>query len=199
MHLKPHHIDFLRLLCDRGTLSSNDCDGRILRPLRRLNLLVETHGVVRPTPAASTALADAPSDRPSRARRTSAPSGGLSDRQEEVLRYLLRQTGPVPVDHVDGRILGALASRGLVEESRGWVNATDAAEPYLRNHTKKERELRLRRAAGSARTSRGEAILRAVEQLEHALPRDAELTIAAHPAYGDDVIAALRRLVREMN
>lgn len=54
------------------------------------------------------------------------------------------------------------------------------------------------RAGNSARGARSEAILRAVEVLEDALPRGAELMIAELPAYGDDVVAGLRRLAREM-
>lgn len=50
-----------------------------------------------------------------------------------------------------------------------------------------------------ARSAGGESILRAVEQLEQALPRDAELMIQGHPAYADDLLAGLRWLVREMD
>jgi hypothetical protein len=87
------------------------------------------------------------------------------------------------------------AGRGFT----GWVKATNRAEPYLREHVRKDRELSLRRSAGSSRSARGESILRAVEQLEQALPRDAELMIRGHPAYADDLLAGLRRLVREMD
>jgi len=122
----------------------------------------------------------------------------LSESQEEVLRYLLQQTGPVPVDHLDGRVLRALASRGLVEESRGWVSPTRTAAPHLLNHTRAGRERSVRRAGRTPRGARSEAILRAVEALELALPRGAELMIGTLPAYADDVVAGLRRLAREM-
>lgn len=199
MYLKQHHIVVLRLICDRGAVPADELDGRMLRPFHRLGLIDQAHGVVRPTPSGRAALQRASSAPGPRGQRTPVGSGGLSEKQEEVLRYLLRQTGPVPLDHVDGRVFRALSSRGLVEASRGWVTATEHAEPYLREHVRKERELSLRRAASSARSARGETILRAVEQLEQALPRDAELMVQGHPAYADDLLAGLRRLVREMD
>lgn len=81
----------------------------------------------------------------------------------------------------------------------GWVTFTGAAEPYLRKHAHKERRRGLRRAAGSPRSARGEAILRIVELLEHAIPRDAELMVGEHPAYADNIFAGLRKLGREMS
>jgi hypothetical protein len=96
-------------------------------------------------------------------------------------------------------VVRALSSRGLVDSAHGWVTFTSTAEPYLRKHAHKERKRGLRRAAGSPRSARGEAILRIVEQLEHAIPRDAELMLGSHPAYADDLLAALRKLGREMS
>ncbi|HEX6749218.1 MAG TPA: hypothetical protein VF092_18115 [Longimicrobium sp.] len=115
-----------------------------------------------------------------------------------MLRYLVRQTGAVPVDHLDGRVLRALLTRGLVEESRGWVRPTEAADPHLHGHLSRARKKSQRRAVSSPRGARSEAILRATEELERALPRGAELMIASIPAYGDDVVAGLRQFAREM-
>jgi hypothetical protein len=196
--LKPHHFDVLRLICDRGAVPANELDGRILRPLLSSECIVEVHGIVRPTPAGRSTAAQAPPVEARPSAGTGTPAGVFSAKQEEVLRYLLRQTGPVPEEHLDGRVLRALRSRRLVEETRGWVSPTREAEPFLRSHSQQTQRRSRRQAMASARSARGEAILRAVEQLERALPKDAEVSIAAHPAYADDVLAGLRRFVREM-
>jgi hypothetical protein len=198
MNLQPHHLELLRAVCARGSIPTDEIDGRGLRPLIRLELVVAVHGSIRATPEGRAVAQRDHSHVASRSPRQPPAAGGLSEAQEEVLRYLVRQTGPVPTDHVDGRVSRALQSRGLIQEIRGWVRPTEAAEPYLRSHTRKDRERSARRAGNSARGARSEAILRAVEALEEALPRGAELMIAELPAYGDDVVAALRRLAREM-
>ena len=193
--LKSHQADLLRTICGAGAMPAAQLDGRVLRPLLAHGLIVEAHGIVRPTPAGR-ALAERSDD-----EITAVPAplpSRLSESQEEVLRYLLRQTGPVPEDHVDGRVMRALETRGLVESARGWVRPTDAAEPYLRQHTHKDRQRGHRRAASSPRSARGETILRIVEELERAIPLNAELKIGGHPAYADDLLAALRKLGREM-
>jgi hypothetical protein len=63
-----------------------------------------------------------------------------------------------------------LLNRGLVEETRGWVNPTGHAEPFLRTHTNKDGERSVRRAGNSPRKARSEALLRVVVALEEALP-----------------------------
>src|ERR1044072_7258181 len=126
--LKPHQADLLRMICNAGAMPTAQLDRRVLRPLLGHGLVVEAHGTVRATQAGR-ALAD----RPDESAAAPAPIlSRLSESQEEVLRYLLRQTGPIPEDHVDGREMRALESRGLVESTRGWVSPTEAAQPYLR-------------------------------------------------------------------
>jgi len=49
----------------------------------------------------------------------------LNDKQLDLLRYLYRQTGPALSDHLDGRVVRALRSRGMVEEKGGWLTLTD--------------------------------------------------------------------------
>jgi hypothetical protein len=110
---------------------------------------------------------------------------------------MLRQTGKVPADHLDGRVLRALSNRGLLETVGGWVSPTPATEPHVRRHVHNDRQLGRRRAASSARSARAEAILRVVEQLESAIPLNTKLMIGSLPAYADDVIAGLRKLVRD--
>ena len=125
------------------------------------------------------------------------PASRLSEQQEETLRYLLRQTAPVPAAHVDGRVLRALRTRGLVEESGGWVSPSEGGRAYFERHVARERKRRESREhhGGSARA---EAVLRAVEQLESVIPRNAELLVGDIPAYADDVLVGLRRYARQM-
>jgi len=214
MSLKPHHIDLLRAVCNRGSMPAAEIDGRELRPLLRLDLVVDDNATIRATEKGrSTVRGDHPPPgvaaghtrarlaRPPVTESTQPPvpnSGKLSESQERVLRYLLRQTGPVPADHLDQRVLRALLSRGLIEESRGWVNPTDLANPFLQSHATKIRARNLRHAGSSPRRARAEAILRAAVALEGALPKGAEIMIANVPAYGDDVVAGLREIVRRM-
>jgi hypothetical protein len=124
----------------------------------------------------------------------------LNDKQLDLLRYLYRQTGPVPCDHLDGRVVRALKSRGLLEEKGDWISVS----PSGRVEFEKVRRRRVANphavngVTGSSRGARAEAIIRAVEALELALPRDAELMVGDIPAYADDVVAGLRGYARQL-
>jgi DNA-binding MarR family transcriptional regulator len=122
----------------------------------------------------------------------------LNEKQVDLLRHLYRQTGPVLVDHLDGRVVRALRSRGMVEEKGDWLSLTDAGRAEFE-------KLRRRRVAnphtveaGSPRQARAEAIIRAVEALELALPRDAELKVGDMLTYADDVVESLRGFARQL-
>ncbi|HEX5726714.1 MAG TPA: hypothetical protein VFX98_14660 [Longimicrobiaceae bacterium] len=122
----------------------------------------------------------------------------LNDKQVDLLRYLYRQTGPVPTEHLDGRVVRALKSRDFVQERNGWVSVSDAGKAEF------EQKIRRRRVSNPivgemhARKARAEAIHRAIEALELALPRDAELMVGDMPAYADDVMEGLRRFARRL-
>ncbi|HEU4457037.1 MAG TPA: hypothetical protein VFR81_28470, partial [Longimicrobium sp.] len=190
--------DLLRFICDRGAVPRDQLDGRVLRPLLSQGWVTEHAGLVRAT-GTGQALAARPADnQPRPAGGTSTP-GKLSRAQEEFLRYLLRQTSPVPEDHVDGRILRALLARRLVLSSGGWVSPTDEAAVQLSSHARRDQRMRTRRAERSPQSARAEAVFRAVDQLEAALPLDAELLVGKQPAYADDVLAGLRRFARELD
>ena len=121
----------------------------------------------------------------------------LNEKQVDLLRHLYRQTGPVLVENLDGRVVRALRSRGMVEEKGDWLSLT----PDGRTEFEK---LRRRRVSShtvdvaSPRHARAEAIIRAVEALELALPRDAEVMVGDMPAYADDVVNGLRGLARQL-
>ncbi len=122
----------------------------------------------------------------------------LNDKQVDLLRHLYRQTGPVPSYHLDGRVVRALRSRDLIDDKNDWVSLTAAGRAEFE-------KLRRRRVAsphvvesGTPRQARAEAIIRAVEALELALPRDAELMVGDMPAYADDVVQGLRGFARRL-
>ena len=122
----------------------------------------------------------------------------LSQVQEDLLRHLTRQTGPVPEDHLDGRVVRALAKRGFISLTRGWISATDGGLAALNAHVKRENAKRIGSAAGSPRHARAEAIRRAVDDLEAAIPRDAEVMVNGNPAYADDIVAGLWQFSRRL-
>jgi hypothetical protein len=118
----------------------------------------------------------------------------LSDKQSDLLRYLYRQTGPVPVDHLDGRSLRALRSREFVDERKGWVTLSDAGRTHFESLGR--REPKRRRKDSAPRNPRAEAIARAIEALDAALPPDAEVAVGPMFAYADDVVQGLRDYAR---
>lgn len=122
----------------------------------------------------------------------------LSQAQESMLRYLVRQEGRVPADHLDGRSLRVLVDRGLVTRQSGWVAPTELGRTHLEQHAARERDARRRRAGSGQASARAEAVLRAADEIEHALPKGAELMVGGVPVYGDDVVAGIRRYAREM-
>jgi hypothetical protein len=96
-------------------------------------------------------------------------------------------------------VVRALKSRGLLEEKGDWISVS----PSGRVEFEKVRRRRVANphamnGAGSSRSARAEAIIRAVEALELALPRDAELMVGDIPAYADDVVAGLRGYARQL-
>lgn len=194
--LKPHQLDLLCFLVARNSPTPPESlDGRNLRPLKAQGFVVEMASGVVPTEAGRTRAAQESADEPSRGgvslRRP------LSEQQEEVLRYLLRQTGPVPADHLDGRVLGALRKQALVHENAGWVSPAHEARDRLATHVDRQR-VPARGSGDGATGARAQAILRAVEQLEAALPRDTEIMVRDFPAYADDVVKALRQFARRL-
>jgi hypothetical protein len=199
--LQPHHRELLRFIVDhRVPVPMEKLDGRTLRPLRARGLISERDDHVSPTPAATALLAaDPPQKQASGSeRRPHSHPSDLSPAQEDTLRDLLRQTGPVPADHLDGRVARALLARGLIQLDDDWVTPTPEGRSYLETHVGRERKRRERRVSGNAAGARAEAVLRAVDQLEATMPRDAELVLGGHPAYADDVLAGLRRFARQM-
>lgn len=198
--LKPHHLELLRSLVSHlGPVPLSALDGRQLRPLKANGLVAEYGQSVVPTREGRRLAGDHDGSRGAALPQTAVAGRLLSHSQEELLRLILRATEPMLADHLDGRVLRALEARGVVRIDRGWVSATDGGRDHLERHVRKERGHRRRRAAGvEGGHARAEALLRAVEQLEAAFPRAAEIMIARMPAHVDDVFAGLRKLARQM-
>jgi hypothetical protein len=124
-------------------------------------------------------------------------SNVINEKQFDLLRYLYRQTGPVPSDHLDGRVVRALKSRQLIALSKGWVSITDEGRERF------DAAVRRRRTAApvvepTARNARAESIMRAIDALEVALPKDAEVVVGDIFAYADDVVEGFRRYARKI-
>lgn len=191
--LKPHQEQLLRELLAAGKpVAADEVDGRVLRPLRALKLVVVRNGHVIPTAAARVMLRVSPGE----AVLEEEESSALSDAQQDLIWSLARRGSPALADHLDGRVTRPLLERGLLSQRNGWVYVTVAGQEWLA-----ETRVARRRAAANPRT-RGEGragmIWRALEQLEDAIPSAAEIRIGKAIAYGDDVLLALRRAAREM-
>lgn len=119
----------------------------------------------------------------------------LSHSQTDLLRQLCRQRGPVPTDHLDGRVVRALESRRLVQTVRGWTSPTE--EGRARFAIEQKAPVGKRRRSNQL-SARAQKILAAVAELEQAIPVDAEVDLVKFPAYIDDVLEGLRRYARAM-
>lgn len=191
--LKPHQEQLLRELVARGRpIPADEVDGRSLRPLRSLKLVVVRNGLVMPTGAALVHLRV----RPGEPLTDEPDTQQLSASQQDLLWSLGRRSGPALADHLDGRSLRPLLERGLVTDRGGWISISDEGRALLETMRKARRK-----PSGGARTpggARAETIWRALDLLEDAVPSDAEVPVGGAVAYGDDVLLALRELAREL-
>jgi hypothetical protein len=75
----------------------------------------------------------------------------LNEIQQDMLRRLARQTGPVPEEHLDGRVLRVLRARGLVQETASWLRVNDAGRACLDQARNAPERLRRSRMHGMRR------------------------------------------------
>ena len=122
----------------------------------------------------------------------------LNEKQTDLLRFLSRQTSPVPVDNLDGRVIRALKSRQLVDERNGLVSVSDQGRDEFETKIRRRRAFSPYSVETGGRNARAESIKRAIEALERALPKDAELMVGEMPANADDVMDGLRRFTRRI-
>jgi hypothetical protein len=122
----------------------------------------------------------------------------LSEKQADLLRYLYRQTGPVLVDHLDGRVVRALKSREFIEVRGTWASITPLGRSQVENPVRQKRVRQPRLPELASRHARAEAIHRAAEALELAIPKDAEVAVGSIFAYADDVVQGFRSYARRL-
>lgn len=188
--LKPHHHDLLQKIVAAGGLPADQVDGRVMWPLRALGFVHVSEGRVTVTAAGKDAVSTA---------RAGAvvpkPAGKLSNAQEDLLRSILRNGG-IGLDDIDLRTARALRSRGLARESEGMLIGTPAGVAHL--ESSRQQDTPRRRGRRPRSHPRAEAILKAVEQLEHALPPGAEVLVGPIMCAAEDVTAGFRTLARKL-
>ncbi len=111
----------------------------------------------------------------------------LNERQRTVLHTVVSR-GRIAADELDGRTCRALVERGLAVERGRWIEATSAGEAALGAPLPS----RKRRGRGGAPEARAEAIRRAADQLERALPLEAEVLVGRIMAAASDVVSGFR-------
>ncbi|HEV2149108.1 MAG TPA: hypothetical protein VGR37_17000 [Longimicrobiaceae bacterium] len=122
----------------------------------------------------------------------------MSDKQSDLLRDLSRRTEPVPEDHLDGRVVRALESRRFVERQDGRVVLTDAGRDHFQSHVRRRRRGRTLAAEQDPRTARADAVRRAIEILELAIPGEYAMRVGDLDATGEELLEGLRRFAGQM-
>lgn len=123
----------------------------------------------------------------------------LNEKQADLLRFLNRQTGPVSSTDLDGRVVRALKSRDCIKEVRsGWIEVTEEGRAALESKPARRRRGRRPNVEKTAGHARAQAIRRALEALELALPKDAEVAVGNIFAYADDVVDGFRKYARSL-
>lgn len=122
----------------------------------------------------------------------------LNEKQADLLRFLTRQSDPVPTDELDGRVVRALKSRGCIVERTGRVMVTDEGRAALEDKPQRRRRGRRPNVEKTAGHARAQAIRRAIGALELALPKEAEVAVGNIFAYADDVVDGFRKYARKL-
>jgi hypothetical protein len=117
----------------------------------------------------------------------------LNHKQLDLLHALCRTHRATPAEQLDGRVVRALLARGFAVLERGHhVAVTDAGREYASAPAVPPRP------RGSRANGRAAAVLRIIEQLEQAIPPEAEVRIGPIQAAADDVLAGLRLYARRL-
>jgi hypothetical protein len=119
----------------------------------------------------------------------------LNGKQEDLLRTVARRGRNVCADELDGRVVGALASRGLIARRDRYVTVTDAGRSYLRA----PHGTSAKRQAPTPENGRVAVIMRALALLERSLPTDAEVLVGNILAGADDVVDGFRKYARGLS
>ena len=122
----------------------------------------------------------------------------LNEKQTDLLRFLTRQSAPVSTEGLDGRVVRALKSRACIVERNGHISVTEEGRAALESKPVRRRRGRRPNVEKTAGHARAQAIRRAIEALELALPKEAEVAVGNIFAYADDVVDGLRRYARRL-
>lgn len=122
----------------------------------------------------------------------------LNEKQADLLRFLNRQNGPVSTEDLDGRVIRALKSRDCITVRNGLITVTDKGRAALESKPARRRRGRRPNVEKTAGHARAQAIRRALEGLERALPKEAEVAVGNIFAYADDVVDAFRKYARRL-
>jgi hypothetical protein len=123
----------------------------------------------------------------------------LNEKQADLLRFLNRQSGPISSAELDGRVVRALISRSCIQEVRnGFIEVTEEGRAALESKPQRRRRGRRPNVEKTAGHARAQAIRRAIEALELALPKEAEVAVGNIFAYADDVVDGFRKYARRL-
>jgi hypothetical protein len=123
----------------------------------------------------------------------------LNEKQADLLRFLNRQSEPIPSAELDGRVIRALMSRACIQEVRnGFIVVTEEGRAALEGGPQRRRRGRRPNVEKTAGHARAQAIRRAIQALELALPKDAEVAVGNIFAYADDVVDGFRKYARKL-
>jgi hypothetical protein len=89
-----------------------------------------------------------------------------------------------------------LLNRGLITADEAWVYPTEEGRRLVGREP--EPQVRERRPRDPARAARAKHILKAVDRLRIAIPRDAEVAVGPIFAGADDVLDGLTRYARRI-
>lgn len=184
--LKPHQQDLLNRIVRQRGLPVSDVDGRVLRALLSLGFAQVSGTRVEATQAGRGHASTEPG--------AAVPQGRLNERQEGLLRLLLRQ-GEAPWEEVDGRVTRSLLSRGLAVLQGDVVTPTPAGRAYFDQEAPQVR----RRGRKRKENARSAVIRRAVHKLESAIPPGAEVLVGNIMAAADDVVDGFRKHARKLD
>ncbi|HEX7241055.1 MAG TPA: hypothetical protein VF263_12355 [Longimicrobiaceae bacterium] len=122
----------------------------------------------------------------------------LNTKQSDVLRELSRRTAPVPEELLDGRVVRALESRGLVERRDEGVVLSEEGRAHFQDHVRRRRRATQHGAEADPRTARADAIRRAVDVLQLAVPMDADLSVGDVRVEAEELLNGLRRFAQQV-
>lgn len=151
----------------------------------------------------------APAPEPAAAEEEAKDDGAavkVNALQEDLLRRLVQERDPLPVDDLDGRVVRALEGRGLAQRNAGVLEVTEAGRAFYERNVRRRRRVRSGwlggaqppaapgRDGGDDKPTRAELLLRAVDALAQAIGGDVEIEVGDLTARADEALEGFREL-----